>query len=661
MLLAPAWHLPEAPELDTVPSWLWGEFAAWLFATPSEATAQTAAQFSGHWLKRLESLERWVQRNPGSAAVRAALPACLQARLNPALFSSPRELRRAAELRGSILCRSLGKERLPFDPLPQAREGRRLRVGFVARHFGPGADLYANLACFEHLDAKGFEVFLFALEHSDTPEAQYAARRAKRCEVLPSGPAYRLAQLRQAKLDVLVFVGDLAGPVDDLTGMAIRRIAPLQVVNHRTGGTTGLPEIDLFVSGTQPPTLAAAEAFTERLGLVRGPAHAFAFARANGLVPAPAPRERLGVPAEATLLATVVTDSGVSRATLAAWVGVLERCPTSHLLVAFVPEAASASIAPFCRRIDATLQKHGVESNRVTILPCSSAAPLTVCALLRAADLYLDATGHAPPHWLAEALAAGRPAVALAGAGNPDREAVAGLLRAAGVPELIAPTQEEYLRLAADLAGNAARRTACGSTVQSALEGGTAFLDTLAASDAFGAVLETAFDELVSLGREQFRAQREPLQCFGAEDVTEPVEAGLAAHARGDLDTAAFESAIALRSDPTHYRVRHLRGLVLQAQGESARAIDYLLAAVQDARATAAVWFDLAQALRASRRTAEAIEALRVCVRLEPQQVEPLLLLHELAESAGAIELTREVAQCLRAAAPEDPRVLAMG
>ncbi len=659
MLLVPAWQLPAAPALDDVPSWLWGDYAAWLFFSPAAVPAQTAP-FSAHWLRQLAALERWVQRNPGSAAVQAALEAYLRAPLNSDLFAAAGDRRRQAELRGQIFCRTQLKDRLPYEPALPPRDGRRLRIGFLARHFGPGPDLYSTFPCLEHLDPRSFEVLLLALEDSDTPEAKCAARHAKFFQVLPAETTEQIELLRSARLDILIFAGDPAAGSEALTRLALHRLAALQVVNHRRGLTSGLPEIDLYVSGAQPAIPEAGEGFTERLGLLRGPAHSFAFLRPEG-EPAPVlTREQLGLGENVTVLATVLTAAGVSGATITAWAEVLARRPDASLFIAIVQDKVTTCIENVCTQIDAALARKGVDQSRVTIIPSWGGAALDIRSLLAGADLYLDATDAGTPVWLAEALMAGLPTVALRCPGNPDHQAAAEMLCAADLPELIASDRENYVRLAVELAGDAARRTDCRGRTKAAVAANPAFLDSLAASDALGALLMTAYDELASLGRAQFRQQREPLRCFGLDAVDESITTGLAAHARGDLDTAAFESALALRTDPANFRVRHLHGLVLHAQGDFSRAVDYLVAAVQDSRATPTIWFALAKALRANHQTPQAIQALETCIRLAPRDVEPLLFLLDLAEGVGATDIARDVLQCLQEVAPDDARVLAM-
>lgn len=658
-LLVPAWSLPEAPELDAVPTWFWRDYSSWVFFTPSRGGGQPA-EFTVHWLRRLETLARWVQRSSGAAAVQEALDVYLGEPVDADLFADATSRCRQAELRGQMLAHSLVPRRMAVESLPIPRSGRRLKVAFVARNFGPGPDLYTSLPCFQFLDSTSFEVVLLALEDAVSPETQTAVGCVKQYLVLPADQDERLALLRHSGLDVIVYVGDLAGPVDGLTRLAMHRVAPLQVVNNRAGLTSGLPSIDLYVSGAQPATHTAAAGFTERLGLLRGPAHTYAFARdgaANLVIPT---REQLGVAVDAVVLATVATHAGVSGALLAVWADVLAICPSAQLLVGFIGAGTRNGLDRFCSRIDAALTLRGVNASRVTIFPSEGGAAPDVRSLVSAADLYLDPAGIATSHWLAEALCAHRPVVALRRSGNPDLAAIADLLQQADMADLIADDHAAYGRLAIDLVGDAGRRTAYATRAQAALAKGPGFLDALAASDAFGALLETAYDELASLGGAEFRSQRDPLCCFGVDDVKETVAAGLEAYETGDIDTALYNSNVALRTAPADYRVRYLRGLVLHRQRELSRAIDYLVAAVQDSRVEPGVWFSLASVLRDHRQIAQAIEVLEVCIRLDPSQVEPLLMLLDLADGAGATEIATEVRQCLQKVAPDDPRVMSI-
>ncbi|WP_414663077.1 tetratricopeptide repeat protein [Horticoccus sp. 23ND18S-11] len=655
MLQAPSWELMTAPALDAVPNWLWSDYAAWLFSLPPQYAAFDAGLLAPVRLKRLQDLERWVRRNPGAASVRAAVDAFLEADRVPFHAAPDVIVRQQAEVRGKILAHLHLRKAVETEPAPVARHGRRLRVAFVARDFAPGPDLFETLPGFEQLDAKSFEVFLFPLAASDSPESGYCTRRTRGLQVLPEGTQARVELLRSARLDALVFVGDLSHNFNALSEIALHRIAPLQVVTSRSGATTGLPEIDLVVSGVELP----AAAFSERIGVRRGPAHCFSFGR-NGAAAlgSTTTREELGMPAQGPLFAAVVDGAGVTATTLRLWTSVLAQSADAHLAIAFAHDGDPSLVARFCQATERALGEQNLKRNRVTVFPTSAQRPHELRALIGICDAVVDAQAPGLSGWtVAEALLASVPVVTSSDArlGAP-----AAFLQSLGLGELVAADVPATGPLLVALAREGEQRNGLRTRIAAALETPPDFLDALAASDAFGALLEAAFDEVSSLGRAEFRRQTDPIRCFGVDSATETIDAGLAAYATGDLETAALEGNLGLRSEPRNQRARFLVGQVLYAQGSHSRAVDYLLAAVQQSDATPEMWYALALALRENRQVAEAIQVLETCLRLDCRNVEVLLTLLELAERVGATEIAREVLQCLQEVAPEDPRVLAM-
>lgn len=655
MLRAAPWELNEAPALAQVPDWLWGDYVAWLFYSPPRFVAANvcpAQQRTAH----LGDLECWVGRNAGSAAVRAAIASYLEADKLGDCHTHSAVWRKMAEVRGRMLSRVHVRGHSGYDPVVAPRHGRRLRLGFIARDLGPDPDVFSALPCFEQLDPKAFEVLLFSLSARESSEATYCARFAHGTHLLPEGTPERVKWLRSALLDVAVFVGDLGRGFDELAELALHRVAVLQVANHRTGFTTGLPEIDLYVAGTEL-TAEAATAFTERIGVLGGPSYSIAFAGAAN-EPVTASRADIGIPPTCTALFSFVDAVGASPSTIDAWARILSRNANAHLVIAVGHDAADFLVTRFCAAIDRALLAHGVESNRVTVFPMSVRRPHELRALLALSDVHLDANAGRHSSWaVAEALRAGVPVIAL----KTDAEGgeSAAMLHSLGVPDLVAPDSDSYVQLATSLCSDV-ERAAFRDRIAAAIDSSPDFLDVLAASDAFGALIEAAFDELASLGRTEFRRQLDPIRCFRVDDPKATIAAGLAAFASGDVDTAAMEAGLALRSAPADADARHLQGLVLHAQGDVSRAVDYLLAAVQHPTASAAIWYALARALRDNRQISEAIQALETCIRIDNRHRDALFMLLELAEGAGAAEIARDILQCLQQVAPDDPRVMAL-
>lgn len=658
MVLVPALSLSSSPLLSDVPKPLWGAYARWVFAIPQKfCTKSERAKFASHLVVHLEELNHWHSRNPAAGAVAAAVSGYLKSgSLLPALFSLETGSRHA-ELRGTLLAR-LGKSRTPFSASLRSRDGRRLRVGFVNTEFGPTLETYRALAAFEELDPHAFEVLLFAIRPSDSPEFQHCKRRAETIVLLPSDLDGQLQVLRKAELDAVIFDSGLAYESPEVTQIAFHRVAALQVLNHRSHFTGGFPQIDLYLSADE--RTRCEEPYSTRVGVVRGPAHCFSFG--NISVPeAGITRGAVGLPENATVLAGVAEPANLSAETIRAWVQSLVLVENARLMIALVQDSAHPATSPerFGSLIDEVLTAHGVDQARVAIFPCVD-DPTQIHAAFKLSDVFLDQLEGASPRWVAEALRAGLPVVTIQQPASEDLNASAMMLNAVGAGEWVAGDESHFIERAAALSTDAASRSRTAERIRSAIQAGPECFDSLAASDAFGALLETAFDELVALGPDAFRKEKENLQCFRSETVSDDVNAAFNTLQLGDVPSAAFESQLALRALPGDARVRYLRGSVLLADDNPSRAVKYLLAAVQDLGADPELWVTLAKALRANQQVSEAIQSLETCLRVAPKHLDALLLLHDIASGLGAADIAADALGCMREIAPDDVRVTSL-
>lgn len=659
MLVLPGWNERESASLQNVPDWMYGVYSEWLFQPPGPLAEESAWQRYGAAMTlHLRDLACWVARNRGSRAVREAVEAYLQRGASLSRAWPGPSWREYAEARGQLLTQFIASRRERFQPPIIPRAGRRLRVGFLQESFGPSIETYHTLACFEGLDPQQFEVVLFALGRTETSEEQFCERTV--CiKVLPATLDDQVHQLRVAQLDVLVFAGSLGQQFNGITKLALFRLAPLQVANDRTGRTSGLPEIDLYVSGDQPSI--AGKEFTERVGLIQGALFAYNFVGLD-VEDNAGSRADLGLPLEVPLLATVIRSSDADAKTLSVWGDVLQQSTSARLLIIRVADVGNDDTTALCANIDAMLASRGIADERVIVMPITAGQVTDLSRVLRLVDLYLAPLAVGEPVWVALALVLGLPVVTCeiesTNAANP----AAQMLRAAGATELIASDVGQYARFAVELASEPARRSVLAKQISEVTAKGATFTDTLASSDAFGTLMETAFDELSALSPNEFRAAAEPVVCFATENLEETLETGFAALEQGDAESASFEAALAVRTAPANSRARLLRGRVLLTQGNAVRATDYLLAAVErDYARDPQAWLYLAQALRSSGRVPQAVEALQTCLRMDGANVEALLTTFELAEQAGGRDLADEVKLCLRQIAPDDPRVQAIG
>ncbi len=615
MMLTPAYQWADAPAYDSVPEMLWSAYTAWLFHSPkSFSVVGQAESFAAHYLRRLGEFDALVTRHPNAKGVRQALGLFAASGNCIPLYFTTGSLRRHMELRGRLLSAAVAVDRRNDFPA-RARAGRRLRVGFVNRHFGSQTETYTTLPTFEQMDPEKYEVQLFTCHYQDSSLEQYASGRAAKLTVLPQSLAEQLQVLRAAELDVAVFGTNVTAVCHEVTRLALHRVAPLQVVNNSSCTTTGLPEIDLYVSGTATEIAGAAEHFTERLGLVQGPAHAFNY-EADKQEPVSTPtRASLGLPEDAVVFVSAANFFKVTPEMQHVWARLLAAVPGSRLLVhPFNPNWASQyPITRFRSEFHGVLRQHGVAPDRLVISTARFPSRSDVRALLSVGDLYLDTFPFAGVNSLIDPLESGVAVITQEGETFRSRMGAA-LLRTLGLEQLIAADADAYQALAVRLATDAPARAALREQITTAMARLPLFLDTLAASDAFGALLDRAYDELLQCGPAGFRAERRPI--IGPEVASTPV--------------------------------RQARGRELLANGRSASAVDYFLSAIQSDERNASLWCDVADALRSSNRTTEAVSALQTCLQIDNHYVPGWKLLAELARSLGHAELEAEAEAMLR-------------
>lgn len=657
MLLTPVWQWPAAPKLARVPAALVADYAAWLIAVPQGfVVSGQAARFAERYVQRLEDILQYA-RTPATAELgRLVLATYLKGGNCIPLYFCTDSLRRHYEIRAQLLQCAVVRPALTLAPRPRA--GRRLRVGFVNRHFASQTETYTTLPTFEQLDPNRFEVMLFAQHFGGSALEEYARHHAASLTLLASDMGAQIDQLRAAELDVAVIGTNVTAVFNDVVRVALHRVAPLQVVNNSSCTTTGLPEVDLYVSGTLTETAEAPSHFTERLGLVAGPAHAFNYEADRQEPSGTWTRAALGLPEDAIVFVTAANYFKIIPEMQEAWARLLAAVPGSRLLVhPFNPNwSSSYPVKRFTAELDRTLAAHGVATDRVVVSSVKFPSRSDVKALLAVGDIYLDTFPFGGVNSLVDPLELGLPVVVWEGSAFRARMGGA-LLRSLGLDDLIATDEAGYLALATRLALDPAARDSVRTRVTEAMGRCPVFLDPLAASDAFGALLETAYDELLAVGRAEFRRRRTVLTVTAVPAPMTTINEGVARFEAGDFRTAGELARAVLGVHPAHPAARHLLGAVLLNTGEATRAVDYFLGAVQHAGDNAPLWHDLAVALCESGRHEPALQALETSLRLAPDRLDGWLLFAELALSAGNHDLLGHALDVAAQLAPGDSRI----
>ena len=652
MLLVPAWKSPPAPALNEVPDWMWSDYASWLFHTPLWFAQQGESDaFAAHLEKRAEELSRWVERNPASNSVRAAWQAYRYQLRISVLKLGGSSLRKFAEAHARMLARMTMSGRAEPEVAAASRADRKLKVGVITVALDARMESLATLASFANLDPERFEVAVFLLSDEPSRERRFTEESGVTVSVLPSEMLQRIETLRGARLDCAIFGEALCGSFDELALLATRRVAPLQIATAAGNDvTSGFPQMDLFVTSADAAELA--DQFTERLALVPGPVRTFHGDFLPSESGIEATRAALGLPEDAVVFVTGAAFDTISAETRSLWARLVARTPNSYLLIQRLPGDRTDATG-FAASFDAVWEAEALAPERLVIAAGDMATVADAGRVLRLGDVCLDTIPSGDDGAMLEALRAGRPVVTLGGATLRAQRGAA-LLRSLDLGELCATDANDYLARAERLAGDAEERANLQTKIEAVLGGLPRVLDSLAASDGLAAVLELAFDELVSIGAKEFRSSRTPIvvkDCSLADTLRE----GQDALEAGDLVRAEGQAARVLGAAPNDIAARLLMGRALLRQNKNSRAVDYLLAAVQSGDAEAGTWFELAKALQANGQMQQALQALETGLRLDPANAEGWVMFVEAAERAGAIELGREALEQLKKCAPQHP------
>ncbi|WP_448665184.1 hypothetical protein ACG3SL_20175 [Sphingomonas sp. CJ20] len=412
-------------------------------AADAYARAARLAPDNGRILSALFAARRsicdWRDHAPIEASLRGMIEADCSALLPLAdllLDLSPAQQHKAARR----FARDFLGEARPWkaaDPLPDPEA--RLTIAYLSGDFHDHATAYLAAEIFEKHDRSRFRVLAYSHGPVDQgPMRQRltagfdAVRDIRRLDADQVG-----SLAARDGVDILVDLkGYTAGARLDLLG---RRLAPIQIGWLGYPGTLGTKTFD-YIFGDQTVTPPEHQPWFAE-AIVRLPDSYQPNDRQRPL-PGAIDRSQLGLPAQGVVFGALHAPHKIGPAHFADWMQILRAVPGSVLWLYAANDRARDNLRRYAT--DAS-----VAADRLRF-----AAPVPQAehiARLGAADLMLDSfpyTGHTTT---SDALWAGVPVVTRRGEGFAARVA-AGLLRAAGAPELVTTSRKAYVDLAIGLA-----------------------------------------------------------------------------------------------------------------------------------------------------------------------------------------------------------------
>lgn len=357
---------------------------------------------------------------------------------------------------------------------------RRLRIGLVSPDFKEHPVIRFLMPFLEHHDRERIELFAYAQVAAPDEWTEQARKQVAHWRSLVNVPDAEAADLiRGDEIDILV---DLAGHTKDNRLLVFaRKPAPVQVTYLGYPGTTGLSAMDYRITDAlaDPPGMTE-EHHSEQL--IRLPGCAWNYGPDTDPLLGQDPAALRGC----VTFGTFNNLSKINDRMLEVWARILEAVPGSRLLLKSV---GFLSMKAQKRVRDVLLSKADISEERLDIRGPEDSHESHL-ALYREMDIALDTFPYHGTTTTCEALWMGVPVVTLAGQTHVSRVGVS-LLTNVGLSELVAESEDEYVRIAVELAGNAERLSSYRANLRDQMRG-SQLLD----APSFAREIEAAFRQM---------------------------------------------------------------------------------------------------------------------------------------------------------------------
>jgi len=351
------------------------------------------------------------------------------------------DLKTAAERASADLVKEIAAPALAPRHVEPGEAERPLRIGYLSSDLHEHATGYLMARLFELHDRKNFRLYAYTWDdHGNDPLRQRIAPCFDSLKDVRSLADEQVAELVRAdEIDVLV---DLKGYTrDGRLGILALRPAPVQVHHVGFPGTLGAPFVDYLVADALVAPPDRARYYSEKLAYLPDCYQPTDETRPVGERPS---RAACGLPEEGVVFASFNQPYKITPGTFDVWCRLLREVEGSVLWLLHGSKTATA-------HLKAEAERRGVPAERLVF---AAARPQTEhLGRLQNADIVLDTLPVNAHTTASDALWAGVPVVTLPGEPFVSRVA-ASIVTTIGLPELVAKDEEDYVRIAKELAAS---------------------------------------------------------------------------------------------------------------------------------------------------------------------------------------------------------------
>jgi predicted O-linked N-acetylglucosamine transferase (SPINDLY family) len=323
---------------------------------------------------------------------------------------------------------------------PVRRPGR-IRIGFISKFLASHSIGKTTRGLIEQLSREHFEVFALRITPSADDEVT-ALIRASADHTVSLDPTFAQArrQIADLELDILFFQDIGMEPMSYF--IAFARLAPIQCVSFGHPDTTGIPNMDYFISNDLFEASEASSHYSERLILLRDLPTLAYYYRPAATGPAP-DRAAFGFPADATLYLCPQTPFKIHPDFDPMIAGILRRDPRG--LVALIKGEYEEWGEALQRRFNLAMPD---VAHRVVQIP--RMRTMDFLHLLALADVVLDTLHFNGMNSSLEAFAMGTPVVTRPTTLQRGRHTQA-MYQKMGISDCIATDADDYVNIAVRL------------------------------------------------------------------------------------------------------------------------------------------------------------------------------------------------------------------
>lgn len=359
---------------------------------------------------------------------------------------------------------------------PAWDERRPLRIGISCAFWNTHVSRNQLLCWLKDLDRSSFQLVFYVNEEFAYPWLAEFADVVRSTSIKETTREVFVALVRNDAIDVLVETSGFS-PGNRFPEMA-QRCAPVQVSYLNHTATSGVPNVDYVIADRWCVAEEEERYYTEMVYRLPRSFFCFNFSEENFPVSSTPPSATAGY----TTFGFFGSPSKLNPTFISLMARVICAVPGSRLRIANAATSCPHVRADLIRRFELL----GVAQDRLQIARKQDRRG--IADLHRFVDISFDSWPYCGGNTLAESLWYGVPAITLRG-GRFSTNYGSSLLAACGLEDLIACSEDEYVKIAMGLAANAARLARIRTTLRKEMCRPNGFSDTAAFAREFGVAL----------------------------------------------------------------------------------------------------------------------------------------------------------------------------